>query len=334
MRAALLLLVLLCAALPAAAKDSCPPLAILSTVNIRFGIDGRIYVPAKINNVSKSMLVDTGGFFTEITETAAEELGLSARTTRLALVGIAGDTTRKAVRANFALGNLRADGMDLMVMPATHRLAPDVPDVAGILAPNLLQNYDLDLDFGGRKLNLISQNHCDGRVVYWAARRIAAVPVEISRGHILVPVELDGQRLNALLDTGASISMLNLDIATRQFRLTPGTANTPVAGSLPNPQKAQIYTHTFKLLSLEGVTVANPKLRLVPDLVRLKRRSSPDRWEGGTRIASSSPNAGLSDLILGMDILRHLHLYIAYKERRLYLTATSEPLPETGNPKQ
>jgi len=171
-------------------------------------------------------------------------------------------------------------------------------------------------------------------VVYWPASRVAVVPVAISGGHIVFPVKLDGQRLNALLDTGASISMLNLDIATRQFRLTPSAANTPAAGSLFNPQKAQIYTHTFKSLSLEGVTVANPKLRLLPDLVRLKLRSSPVPWEGGTRIASSSPNAGLSDLILGMDILRHLHLYIAYKERRLYLTAASEPLPETGNSKQ
>ena len=334
MRAALLSVVLLCAAPPAAAKASCPPLAILSTVNIRFGIDGRIYVPAKINNVPKSMLVDTGGFFTEITETAAEELGLSARTTRLALVGIAGDTTRRAVRANFALGNLRADGMDLMVMPATHRLAPDLPDAAGILAPNLLQNYDLDLDFGGRKLNLISQNHCKGRVVYWAARRIAAVPVEISGGHIFVPVELDGQRLKALLDTGASISVLNLDVATRLFGLVPGAADTPVAGNLLKSQNAQIYTHTFRSLSLEGVTVANPRLRLIPDLVRSKVSRSPDGWGGGTRIPSSGANSGLSDLIIGMDVLRHFHVYIAYKERKLYLTAVAEPLPGTGRPKQ
>jgi predicted aspartyl protease len=334
MRAALLLLVFLCAALSAAAKDSCPPLAILSSVYIKFGIDGRVYAPVKINNVPKSMLVDTGGFFTEITQATAEELALSARTSRLALVGIAGDITRKAVRANFALGKFRSDNMDFMVMPGTHRLAADMPDVAGILAPNLLQNYDLDLDFGRRKMNLISQNHCEGRVVYWPASSVAVVPVAISGEHIVFPVKLDGQRLNALLDTGASISMLNLDIATRQFRLTPGSANTPVAGSLPNPQKAQIYTHRFKSLSLEGVIVANPKLRLVPDLVRLKLRSSPDRWEGGTRIASSRPNAGLSDLILGMDVLRHLHLYIAYKERRLYLTAASEPLPGTDNPKQ
>jgi hypothetical protein len=28
-----------------------------------------------------------------------------------------------------------------------------------------------------------------------------------------------------------------------------------------------------------------------------------------------------SDLILGTDVLRHMHLYIAYGEKRLYITA-------------
>jgi hypothetical protein len=32
-------------------------------------------------------------------------------------------------------------------------------------------------------------------------------------------------------------------------------------------------------------------------------------------------------MILGMDILHHLHLYIAYKEKKLYITPASAPAP-------
>ena len=39
------------------------------------------------------MLVDTGGFFTEITQPISEELKLSARHTRLEIVGVAGGVT-------------------------------------------------------------------------------------------------------------------------------------------------------------------------------------------------------------------------------------------------
>jgi hypothetical protein len=34
----------------------------------------------------------------------------------------------------------------------------------------------------------------------------------------------------------------------------------------------------------------------------------------------------LSDFIIGMDVLRHLHIYVAYKEQKLYVTPASAPL--------
>jgi hypothetical protein len=41
-------------------------------------------------------------------------------------------------------------------------------------------------------------------------------------------------------------------------------------------------------------------------------------------------------MLIGMDILSHLHLYIAYKERKLYITPASTPtgVPATGSPAQ
>jgi hypothetical protein len=30
-------------------------------------------------------------------------------------------------------------------------------------------------------------------------------------------------------------------------------------------------------------------------------------------------------MLIGMDILRHLHLYIAYREQKLYVTLASAP---------
>jgi len=55
--------------------------------------------------------------------------------------------------------------------------------------------------------------------------------------------------------------------------------------------------------SLGGVSVENPDLLLYP------------------RGAMALP--GDPELILGMGILRQLHMYIAYKERKLYVTAAS-----------
>jgi predicted aspartyl protease len=318
---AILLCVGVFAGSPAVAGDDCPPLTMVTSVQMHIAEDGRVYVPAKINDTPKSMLVDTGGLFTEITQPALDELKLGTRETRLELVGISGDTTRRAARAAFTLGNLHADSMDFMVMPSVHQFASDADDVAGILAPNLLRSYDLDLDFGGHKVNLISQRHCEGKVVYWPADAVAVVPVTVNaNGHILVPVELDGHKLTALLDTGATISVLNLEVAEGSFGLTPGGADTPVRGNLLGSRQATTYSHRFKSLALEGISISNPTLEIVPDLMRTQMLNPHDSLEGDTRIPDKNVETGLGDMILGMDILRRLHVYIAYKERNLYIT--------------
>ncbi|HSC17756.1 MAG TPA: retropepsin-like aspartic protease [Rhizomicrobium sp.] len=314
----------------ATADDSCQPLSIVTSVALKIGADNRAYVPVKINGVAKSMLVDTGGFFTEMTQPVADELKLSPRHTRLVLVGVAGDSTRLAVRAGFTLGNLHADSMDFMVMPGVHKFAPDVPDVAGLLAPNLLDAYDVDFDFGGHKFNLISQKHCDGKVVYWPAGKVAVVPVRVNQdGHIMVPVELEGRRLTAMLDTGSSRSLLNLGPAQSNFGIVADSDQTPFEGHIGDTG-ASTYLHRFKSLSLEGIAISNPTLMLIPDLMH-NRLKPHDTLEGNSRIGNPGQETGLSEMILGMDILRHLHLYVAYGEQKLYITPAA-PTPAPSPP--
>jgi len=311
----------------AQADTACPPLTLIASVDMHIGDDGRVYVPAKISGTPKSMLVDTGGFFSEITQSTVAELKLDTHHVGLQLIGVAGDTTNVVARAPFAIGNLRADNMDFMVMGTVHDFAEDVTDAAGILAPNLLSSYDVDLDFGGRKFNLLSQSHCEGKVVYWPADAVAVVPFAInSDGHIIVPVTVDGHRFSAVLDTGATNTVFNLEIAKFAFSLVPGSSDTPVRGKLIGSSgPTNTYSHRFGALSLEGIAVANPEIELLPDLMRNKRMDPKDSLEHGTRLSDPSHAVGSGDMILGMDILHHLHVYIAYKEKKLYITPVTAP---------
>jgi predicted aspartyl protease len=311
---------------PAFADDSCPPLTILTSVDMTIGHSGRVFVPTQINGTPQYMLVDTGGFFSELTQPVVAELQLKPRHTGLSMTGVSGSTTQTAVAASFALGNLRADSMDFMVSPDEMKFDKDLPGAGGILAPNLLTSYDADFDFANRKFNLLSQKHCDGKVVYWPAGTVAVVPIQMAdRFHVQLPVELDGHRYSATLDTGASTTVLNLDNATRDFALKPGDADTPVLGTLTSSKATTTYTHRFHSLSLEGIAVSNPLLTLLPDLVTNKMRHATDTVSNDTRIRNPSEDAGLSDMILGMDILHRFHLYIAYKEKNLYITPATAP---------
>jgi tetratricopeptide (TPR) repeat protein len=62
----------------------------------------------------------------------------------------------------------------------------------------------------------------------------------------------------------------------------------------------------FKTLDLEGASVSTPEIRLVPN--------------AESQIMGES---GQPKLILGMNILRQLHLYISFKEHLIYATAAT-----------
>jgi hypothetical protein len=98
---------------------------------------------------------------------------------------------------------------------------------------------------------------------------------------------------------------MSLEWAESLFDLkedSPGMKRLGAEGS-QNPS----YRYPFKMLALDGVTISNPDIVLVPDKV-----------SGRHHCRFCGP-----DLILGMGVLRQLHLYIAYKEKRLYVTAAT-----------
>jgi hypothetical protein len=135
-------------------------------------------------------------------------------------------------------------------------------------------------------------------------------------------VKLDGQILSANLDTGASRSTLNLSVAEGDFHLNEKQPDMIPVGRMRDKDDSIVFRHAFKSLSFEGLTISNPSLDIIPDLERGQMERPPAT---GTRMPDSSVEQKLPDLLIGMDILRHLHLYIAYKEQKLYMTPASTP---------
>jgi hypothetical protein len=103
------------------------------------------------------MLVDTGGSFTGVAESVADDLKLERRHSDVVFIGVSGQTTRMVAHGAFTLGNLRADSMDFMMVDGAPGASGSEDEAAGLLGANLLQGYDLDLDFGAKKINLLSE---------------------------------------------------------------------------------------------------------------------------------------------------------------------------------
>ncbi|HEX3674477.1 MAG TPA: retropepsin-like aspartic protease [Rhizomicrobium sp.] len=291
------------AAAPGAARADQPCRLMLATsLDMVPDADGNPTIPVSINGKDARMLIDTGGVYSMVTGTAASALGLRGEPIQPGVfyMTVYGQTlSRKATAETFAVGRLKLAHYGFLVMPG------DMLDatLAGIVGPDILRRFDIELDFAGGKFNVFSQDHCEGKVVYWSDD-YAVLPLEIDEtGHITADATLDGKAVKVLIDTGGSRSFMTVGAARDLFgletkdltQLRPGTSG-----------KDPIYGHVFQSLDLAGISVRNPNFLLRPD------KSSAEREQ----------------IILGMSVLAKLHLYIAYGEKRLYVTAAGADKPK------
>jgi predicted aspartyl protease len=275
-----------------APQSSCK-LKLLSAMDFRTQTSGTITVPVKVEDKDAYFLVDTGGSTSTIDPFMANKFQMRSKKSDLVINMVGGYRSDKQVNPkDFAIGPMHSPDLWFFVMPSMDR------QVSGQLAPNLLRNFDLDFDFAGGKLNLFSQDHCPGKVVYWNPDAVAVVPMKIVYdGHIEIPVSVDGKQIPATVDTGASFTMLPMYSARRYLHISPQDPALIQHVQIINGRRTTVYEYPFKSLAFEGVAVANPYIVIVPDGAAVE-----------------------SDLILGMPTLRQLHLYVAYKENNLYIS--------------
>jgi len=268
------------------------------------------------------MLIDTGGIASEVLGRVADELHAQRQRAGIEYYDVSGQYTDKYINTPLDLGMLHAPNAKLVVSLGDGPYH-EIPDVGGILAPDILQNFDVDIDFGTQKLNLFSKDHCAGHVVYWTTGPVAVVPFRfVESGHIVVEVELDGKPAQALLDTGAYNTSLYSDVAQGQFGLVMGSADTPESGELRPGTKT--YHHLFKSLSIGGVAINNIDIDIFPNLNK-GIDSGTSRPDLGTFMRNAKRDEGSASMLLGMNVLRHLHVYIAYGEEKLYISGAGAP---------
>jgi predicted aspartyl protease len=261
-------------------------------------IGGLLTVPVMVNGVEKHFLVDTGGYMTSISQGTATAMGLKQHDILFDHIKDAGgkEAAKYVYADTFRLGAMEAKNFDLVV----DRLNDSGID--GTLAPDLLRNFDLDFDFAANTLNLFRPHACEGRAVYWT-KDYVALPMDVPKsGHARIEVTLDGEEMDAILDTGATFSVMTFGSARRFFGLKPDSKDVVKKAQLSGGQGSMTdaYSYPFKSLSMGEVAVSNPKLLLA---------------DAPTILADEHVS-----LILGMSELHYLHLYFAYHEHKLYIS--------------
>jgi hypothetical protein len=286
---------------PAKAGDSCPSLRQIASVEISTGPFGDVSVPIAISGHQTHFGIVTQERFSAIKSSSAAGLAMPLEPIKAYQLGIEDTRLHNYAVANpMKLGEL-ADTVRFVVLPDN-----DIASgVSGFLSTDFLKNYDIEFDFAQGRLNIFSQDHCTGGVVYWTHDVAARIPMDVDAwGRIKISAELDGKPIEASLGTGYTESQLYIwqnetmfADQMSQWRVIDNNSGAPVGYKRTDTT----YEHTFKSLSLEGLAIGNPTIK-IESIERLLLKPH---------------------LYIGMDVLRRLHLYLAYREGSLYVTSAS-----------
>lgn len=279
-----------------------------------------LLIPVQFGSHAEDMVFRLDSAQSLISSDVAEELNL--QTTRLpdGLSPTRGGQPiqRIAHVSDFHLGPIPLAKTEFLIM-GPH----EFKDAVGEIGTNTLGNADFELNIAGAKLNLFSQNHCPGKVVYWTDGPAAHIPFDLQKyGSIRVPIMLDGKQIVfALSTTGHSV--IGMSTMRRIFNLDENSPGMKLLATQSNGHK--IYTYPFKTLAAEGLNIDNPDI-LVSDGL------DGQACDGKTHMVTTGSSGTARDLVpsncsggmegqLALRELSKLRLYFATKEKMLYLTA-------------
>jgi hypothetical protein len=210
----------------------------------------------------------------------------------------------------FTLGSMRTDHLQFVVTDLPQ------PGSGGILSAGFFQKYDIDLNFAAGRFNMFAPGHCEGQVLYWRAPGVAKLPFRFKDGRITVRVTVDDREMDAAIDTGSPRSEMQFDDADSFFHL-----NSKSAGVMREADGNLGYN--FGVMSFNGVAITHPHLVLTHSAASGMNSGS----QTGTLLRNIGNTSTQPALTIGTDLLRLLHVYIAFHERMIYVTQGPE-LPE------
>jgi predicted aspartyl protease len=288
---------------PAPATPQACTLPRIASLDMQTETSGLVTVPVTVDGVQGRWTVDTGNTGSMIATTIAVPRKMQIGAYLVPSVMMGGVPIRGfAIAPSVDFAGMHAGNVQLALAPES---VLD-NDTIGMLGPEIMAHYDMDFDFAAGKLNVFSQAHCPGKVIYWTTGIFAQVPFKLDpSGHITIPVTLDGKTMTAVVDTGAQGSTMSLDTVKSIFGIDMKNPALKPLGDIGinNMSPTAAYRYPFGTLTFEGVQVGSPNITIFKD----------------TGFGKDAP-----DLVLGIETLRQLHLYIAYGEGNIYLTPAEQ----------
>ena len=286
------------------------PVAVLPLLNEPTGL----YVPLVIDGQPVKLLLDTGSAQSLLTSETVHRLGLP--TERLlddtdvligfAVEGIGG--RRHIDRAwphSIELGQTHLLGVAVSFVWS--RNTQWDPSADGILGMDILSRYDLDVDVGGARLALFEPGSlCPPQGE--ARTSTTTLSQDLAVFGPRLTARIGNQAFDTLIDTGTQRSSIMAHAAARLVADGQAKGERFAVFGIGTGH-ADAVMQNFASISLNNIVLRNLQLAVV-----------------------SAPGLGELEIILGTDVLAHVHLWLSGSRRSLTLAETQPPETERKSP--
>jgi len=256
-------------------------------------------IEGAINGNKVGVLLDTGAYASLLTKSAAEKLGLYASSTAEVLMGVGGESRMLIAR----IDELRigaAIRKDIRVRVGGER---PLAGVDFILGDDFFKELDVEFDYAKGVVRLFQALDCKSvPLAYWDSNALQ-LPME-NEDRIVVPVKVNGRAARAMLDSGASASLVDLSLAAK-VGITPETPGVVASGCFHGigADAVPSWVARFDSVQVAEQNIRDPRLHVVD---RLRERA----YRGDRP----------PEVILGTDFLRAHRVLVSRSQRKVYFS--------------
>jgi len=288
-----------------------------------------VYVPVVVDGTPALMGLNIQSTMSFMWRPSAARLHLEIEPLRREGVHVGDSPISELAVANvLALGTLQLLKAQFLLVPQTagSPAQSDRPEV-GALGLGTFSKVDFELDFKNNKLNLYSQDHCPGVVVYWAETSALAPFRRGELGEAYFPFEIEGKKISASLSTSAPISTITTDATKRLYGFDENSADIETRRG---PSGNIISQYRAMAITTPGLNVSNTQIQLAKKPMKECSLQLRQRIDGVAQYYNCMGSEG--PLHIGLNVLEKLHLYFATKENVLYFTAADAHEPASDSP--
>lgn len=261
-------------------------------------------VQATVKDQPGLFVLDTGSVGVVLTAAAMQRFDLQSDADRtLSGQGVGGVVSAFAGNLrDFKIGGLAVPDHQVEVLPGTSAIS-SMGIVDGLFGVSVLSVFEVDLDLPRRQVTLYAGRLCPTTVVPpWTFPYSTIDASQSTAGRFIIPVELDGRYLRALIDTGSGRTVVAKDVAYSlgiTDAMLQSDRHITMIGT--GPDRPTAYAHRFGQM-----------------------RVGDDTFPGPVLFVADRPDPSV-DMILGSDYLAGHRLWLSYARKRVFVEEGATP---------